>query len=149
MHDKIDELELAMQDYTPVDCPLTHTFTPGLYTRTIVMEAGSLITSLIHRTRHQFIISAGVALVKVNEDEWIRLSAPYIGITEPGTRRILYIEEACVWTTCHATDIQPENESEEAIAAAVQKIEDLIIEPHINRLLNGVVKNNIIHTIIN
>jgi hypothetical protein len=144
INDKIDELELAMQEYEAIDCPLTHVFTPGLYTRTIVMPAGSLITSMIHKTRHQFIISAGTALVKVNESDWIRLTAPYVGITEPGTRRILYIEHACVWTTCHPVSIQPEDEGPEALAKAVQQVEDEIIEKHENRLLGGFIKNNVI-----
>jgi len=142
--DKIDELELAMQDYEPVNCPLTHTFTPGLYTRTIFMPAGTLITSLIHKTEHQFIISAGVALVKIKEGEWKRLAAPHIGITKSGTRRILYIEADCLWTTCHATEIQPDDETEESILKAVSLIEERIIEVHENKLIGGVVKNNII-----
>jgi hypothetical protein len=142
--DKIDELESYMMDYPPVNCPLDHIFTPGLYTRTIFMPAGSLITSLIHKTEHQFIISAGIVLVKIREGEWQRLAAPYIGVTKPGTRRILYIEVDCLWTTCHATDIQPKDESEEAIAEAVALIEANIIEPHENKLLGGIIKNNII-----
>lgn len=142
--DKIDELELAMQDYEPVDCPLTHVFTPSLYTRTIIMPADALIVSMIHRTRHQFIISAGVVKVKIKEGEWDTIRAPYVGITEPGTRRILYIEEPCVWTTCHATDIQPADESEESIEEAVRQIEAEILEPHENKLLGGFIKNNIL-----
>lgn len=142
--DKIDELELAMQDYEPVDCPLTHVFTPNLYTRTIVMPAGALIVSMIHRTRHQFIISAGEVLVKINDDNWIRLTAPYVGITEPGTRRILRIEKPCVWTTCHSTPIQPTDDTEEAIEEAVRLIEAEILEPHENKLLGGFIKNNIL-----
>lgn len=142
--DKIDELELAMQDYQWVDCPLTHNFTPGLYTRTIFMPAGTLITSLIHKTEHQFIISAGVVLVKIKESEWERLAAPHIGKTKPGTRRILYIEADCLWTTCHATDIQPEDESEESILKAVELITYSIIEMRENKLIGGVVRNNII-----
>jgi hypothetical protein len=142
--DKIDELELAMQDYEPVDCPLTHTFTPKVYTRTIFMKAGSLITSRVHRTRHQFVIMAGVVMVKVKDGEWKQLAAPYNGITEPGTRRILYILEDCVWMTIHYTEIQPEDESEESVLEAVRQIEDLIIEPYENKLLGGVAVNNII-----
>ena len=133
-----------MQDYTPVDCHLSHVFTPSLYTRTIVMPAGTLITSLIHKTRHQFFILAGTALVKVNEGEWERLSAPYVGITEPGTRRVLYIEETCVWTTAHSIDIQPADDSQEALEEAVRLVEERIIEPHENKLLGGTIKNNIL-----
>lgn len=142
--DKIDGLELAMQDYAPVNCPLTHTFTLGLYSRVIFMPKGTLVTSLIHRTEHQFAVLAGCARVKINEGEWEVLCAPLVGVTKPWTRRILYILEDCVWGTFHRTDIRPENDTEEALLKAVQLIEDEIIEPHENHLLGGIVKNNII-----
>jgi hypothetical protein len=142
--DETDELEAAMQDCAPVNCPLTHTFTPGMYSRTIFMPAGTLITSLVHRTEHQFIISAGIALVKIRAGEWERLAAPHIGITKPKTRRILYIEQDCLWTTFHRVDISPKDDSEESISEAVRLIENEIIEPHENKLLGGVIKNNVI-----
>src|ERR1700677_203705 len=142
--DKIDELESYMMYYPAVNCPLTHTFTPGLYTRTIFMPAGTLITSLIHKTEHQFIISAGVGLVAMKEGEWKRLAGSHIVITKPGTRRILYIEADCLWTTCHATDVQPENETEESVLKAVELITDRIIEVHENKLIGGVIRNNIL-----
>lgn len=141
---KIDELELAMQEYDPVDCQLTHTFTENVYTRIIFMKAGTLITSRVHKTRHQFAILAGTVLVKIKDGEWQRLSAPYNGITEPGTRRILYIEEDCVWMTIHFTTVKPTDEREESILEAVKLVEDDIIEPYENKLLGGVLKNNVL-----
>lgn len=144
INDQIDELELYMQKYQEVDCPLKHIFTPGLYTRTIFMPRGSLITSLIHKTEHQFIVSQGTVLVKVNDNEWDEIVAPYLGITKPGTRRILYVKSDVVWTTVHPIDIKPDNDSEEAIADAVLKIENVLIERHVNKLLGGVIKNNVI-----
>jgi hypothetical protein len=139
---RIDELELEMISRPKVDAPLRHLFTPGMYSRTIFMPEDTLITSRIHKTRHQFIISEGIAWVKVNDNKWEKLVAPFLGITEPGTRRVLYIEQGCVWTTFHPTSIQPENDTEEAVLDAVAKIEELIIEPHVNELLGGEMKNN-------
>lgn len=146
---KIDELEAAMMEYPLVDCPLSHCFTPRLYTRTIFMPAGSLITSLIHKTEHQFIVSQGTAFVKVNEHEWEEISAPYVGITKPGTRRVLYIESDCVWTTVHPTEIKPKDNSEISVNEAVDLICAEIIEPHENTLLGGIVKNNIVTQTLN
>lgn len=70
--------------------------------------------------------------MKINDGEWERLEAPHTGITEPGTRRVLYIEEDCIWTTSHVTDIYPESGSEEDIQKAVDKIEEIIIEKREN-----------------
>lgn len=141
---QIDELEAKMVEYEPVECPLIHRFVPGMYIREIFMPAGSLITSQIHKTEHPFIVSAGSAYVKINDDEWELIEAPYTGITKPGTRRILYIEEDCVWTTIHAVDIKPEGDSYEAVEKAVELINEQIIEQHINPLLGGTIKNNVL-----
>lgn len=144
-NDKMDLLEAAMvSGYEAVECPLTHRFSPGLYTREIFMPAGSLITSMIHRTKHQFMVLKGAVSVFSDNDGEQLIQAPFVGYTQPGTRRMLYIHQDTVWVTVHATDIEPENESIEAIEAAVSKITEQIIEPHINKVLNCRVKNNVL-----
>ena len=35
---------------------------------------------------------------------WTKLVAPYTGITKPMTRRVLLIEQDCIWTTFHVTE---------------------------------------------
>jgi hypothetical protein len=146
---KIDELEAAMLASSPtVNCELKHVFTPGLYSRTIFMPAGSLITSLIHRTEHQFFVLKGKVSVLNTIDGEQLLEAGFRGITKPGTRRVLFIHEDCIWTTVHPTTVQPKDNSKEAKDEAVALIEAEIIEPHINPLLGGIVKNNIITPII-
>jgi hypothetical protein len=126
---RLDELEIELsQQENQIEPMLIHYFTPGLYTREIYMVAGSLIISKIHKTEHPFVISAGKAYVKKNDGDWELLEAPYTGITYPGTRRVLYIEEDCVWTTFHPTDITPTDFSEVSIQQAVAVIEDVIIE---------------------
>ena len=130
-NDRIDELEAEMaNNYTIINCPLVHRFTDGLYVREIFMPAGSLITSKIHKTQHQYFVLKGKVSVWIDEGEEVLIEAPYIGVTEPGTRRVLYIWEDCIWATCHAN---PENEDE-------IKIEDRIIEKHDNPLLSDKVK---------
>lgn len=145
VHRRIDELEAVMLANLPqVDCPLTHKFVPGMYIREIFMPAGSLITSLIHKTEHPFFILKGSVHVKITDDEWQVLSAPYSGITYPGTRRILYIEQDCVWVTVHKTGVQPVDDSLSSVLRAVELVTGEIIEPHENELLGGVVRNNIL-----
>lgn len=141
---RLDELEAAMQALPEVDCELDHTFTPGLYSRSVYMPSGTLIVSRIHKTKHQFNISAGVCAVKNNDGEWEMIEAPYNGVTEPGTRRVLYIVQNTLWTTYHPVQIEPENDSEEAIKEAVDKVDELILEKHVNEILGGELKNNIL-----
>jgi predicted small metal-binding protein/mannose-6-phosphate isomerase-like protein (cupin superfamily) len=132
--EKIDELESIMaNNFEIINCPLNHRFTDGLYVREIFMPAGSLVTSKIHKTQHQYFILKGAVSVWIDEGKEVYLEAPYIGVTEPGTRRVLYIWEDCIWATAHAN---PENENEE-------EIEERIIEKHDNPLLSQDLKDKL------
>lgn len=116
-HEKIKDLEALIASLDPVVMPLRHIFTDGLYSRQIFMAAGTILTSRTHKTEHQFIVSKGKCIV--NDGETIEeISAPYIGITKPGTKRAIYIEEDTLWTTFHATS-----------ETCIEKIEAEILEP--------------------
>ena len=130
---KIDELESVMLDNFPiVDCPVTHRFTEGMYVREIFMPAGSLITSKIHKTQHTYFVMKGKCIVWIDGVEHL-IEAPYIGITEPNTRRVLYILEDCIWATSHPN---PENET-------VEQIGERIIEKHDNPHIPLEIKNKL------
>lgn len=146
VNDRIDELELAMQDMPPVDCPVTHNFIPGFYIRTITMPSGILVTSQIHNTEHPYHVSKGVFYVKINEGEWEMIEAPYSDVTFPGTRRVIYIEQETIFTTFHPIldSEQPAYMLEEEVTEAVEKIAARIIMPHENKLLEGTIKNNVV-----
>lgn len=90
---------------TPPLCPIKNHFTPGMYIREIFMPAGTVVTSRIHKCRHPFVVLKGRCAVYMGSKEgWQEVSAPHFGITEPGTRRLLFILEDSVWMTFHVTD---------------------------------------------
>jgi len=133
---RIDELESEMINCVDiVDLPLTHIFTPKMYIRQIFMPKDTLLTSKIHNTTHPYCVSCGEVKVQIDLGEWVTIKAPYLGVTMAGTRRVLYIVEDCIWQTFHPIDfiVGDENEySEEEQNKLVEKIEDIILEPHIN-----------------
>lgn len=121
----IDELEAVMLESFPViNCPVKHHFTDGVYVREVFLPKGTLATSKIHKTQHQFFILKGECIVWIDGVEKI-LKAPYIGVTEAGTQRVVYASKNLVWATSHAN---PDNETAE-------QIEDRIIEKHDNPLI--------------
>lgn len=133
LNHSIDELEAVMLDnFDIVDCPVNHYFTEGNYVRETTMPAGALITSKIHKTQHTYFVMKGKAIVWIDGVEHL-IEAPYIGITEPDTRRVLYILEECTWATSHPN---PENEN-------VEQIEERIIEKHDNPLLSLEIKERV------
>jgi len=82
---------------------LKHTFTPGLYTREIFMPAGALIISRIHLFEHPFVISKGKVSI-YDGNEIVTVDGHFQGVTQEGTKRILYIHEDTTWTTFHITE---------------------------------------------
>lgn len=109
-HARIDALELAMLVNLPlVDQPLVHRFLPGLYVRQVTNPAGSLVTTKIHATRHPFVLLRGRLSVYSMDGGVEHLEAPHFGITEPGTRRVIYAHEDSVFLTFHPN---PDNEED-------------------------------------
>jgi hypothetical protein len=142
--DRLDELEVAMlENCEPVHCLTTHKFTDGMYIREIFMPAGSLITSKVHKTEHPYIVSYGKVAVSIDGDDWDEITAPYTGITKPGTRRVLYILEDCIWTTFHRVDdmkSEYNDLNDDEKENIVKEIEEKILEPHVNYLTGTDIK---------
>jgi len=82
---------------------VTHNFADGQYIRKIVMPKGLLVTTKIHAKNHPFFIMKGEASIYSNNGVE-RIEAPFHGITEAGTKRVLYIHEECTFITVHRTD---------------------------------------------
>jgi hypothetical protein len=123
-----DKIEYAMcQSEDKVECPLTHIFTPGLYTRTIFMPAGSLIMSMTHNTRHPFIISTGEVDV-ISPEGSVTHVAPYMGITQPGTKRFLHVKQDTTWTTFH---VNPENltDPDQIVEIISDRLQNPLLDP--------------------
>jgi hypothetical protein len=140
---QIDKFEsIMLENFPQVEAPVRNFFGGGVYVREMTAYKGSIVTSLIHRTEHLFIVSKGKLNVSVDNGEVVTIEAPYIGLTKPGTRRVAYVVEECTWSTIHRTDIVPKDDSEEAIEEAVNLIGEQIIEPHVNSELGGYLKNN-------
>lgn len=114
-----------------IDLPLVHRFTKGMYIREIFMPKGTLLTSKIHKTEHPFVVSKGSVSVWISEDDIQTIEAPYCGITKPGTRRMLYIHEDCIWLTMHRNDDDCQD---------LDIIEDRLIEPNDNEYLPEEIK---------
>lgn len=128
-HEKVDTLEQwLVASFPRVDSPVEHFFTDDQYVRKIFMSAGSLITSKIHLTRHPFFVLQGKAAVWDAQKGVHIVRAPYFGITEAGTRRVLLVAEDSIWLTVHAK--QPGE-------CTPEDIEQRIIRPH-----DGLVSEN-------
>ena len=104
-HEEIKSDDQAVTDRATLDTsnPLEHTFGDGMYIRKIVMPAGQIIVSRIHKQKHPYFIVSGDVSV-ITEKGLKRIQAPYNGITEAGTQRALYTHSETTWITVHRTD---------------------------------------------
>lgn len=84
---------------------LEEALTPGIYTREFTMPKGSLVFSRIHKETHPYMVVSGK--VSVYDGDCVKIiEAPYKGITEAGTKRVLYVHEDTTWITFHPTDLE-------------------------------------------
>jgi hypothetical protein len=146
---KMDELEKKMAESNElVVFPLIHRFTDGLYSREVTLDAGCLVTSKTHKVQHQFFLLKGSVLVWNNEGDAEYIKSPYIGITEVGTRRVVYAIEDTVWITCHPN---PTNEVLDDLEARVfeEYTNNLLTDEMKDRIKNAQEKSNKLSTTLN
>lgn len=96
--------------------PLRHSFGDGCYVREIFNPKGSLLVTKIHKVAHPFFLMKGKMSILSEEGETL-LEAPHYGITKPGTKRIIFTHEDCVFVTVHVTNETDLTKIEEQIIA--------------------------------
>jgi len=113
-------------EITPMDCPVVHRFTPGLYIREWHGPANSMGLTMRHKTEHPFILSKGKVMLVMETGEKVFYEAPFCGITKPGTQRLMYCLEDTIWTTFHVTN---ETDVEKIILEITDFPENPLIDP--------------------
>ena len=106
-----------------VDGGLEHQFINGLYVRMVRLPAGMTFTTKIHKVEHPFFLMSGKCRV-MTEEGVVEMVGPMMGVTPPGTKRLMHIEEEVVWYTVHRTDkTNPQDVEEEVIAKDFKEFE--------------------------
>lgn len=100
---KVERLEKAMRDYEQVEIPVKHHFAHHSYAREITIPAGTLATGKIHKYSQINIIAKGDVSV-TTENGVLRIKAPYVLVSPPGTKRAVFAHKETVWITVHGTD---------------------------------------------
>lgn len=104
----LDHLEDALTEAFPgldLEEVITHRFAGGVYAREMLIPAGVMVVSMVHKAECVSTCSSGAIWVwTAGSDEGFQLiEAPFTAITPPGTRRVGIAERDTVWTTYHAT----------------------------------------------
>lgn len=96
--------------------PLIHTFSDGLYIRQLTVPPKTLTVTKIHKQEHVFFLQKGTISV-LTEEGVKKFTAPYMGITKVGTKRIIYHHDEVIFTTVHATEEKEVEKVEEQVIA--------------------------------
>lgn len=117
--------------------PVKHTFADGLYIREIFNPAGQVLLTKVHKKQHTFFLLKGKMSI-VTENGVKTIEAPYNGITEPDTKRLIYTHTDCVFTTVHATDLKDVEEIENEVVSDNYE-NDLLENPDVQNFLNSII----------
>lgn len=82
-------------------CPLRHSFAPGIYIREITIPASTFIVGKIHKHMHCNMLMAGEVIVYTESTGWQHLIAPQVLMSAAGTKRVLYTLSEVWWATIH------------------------------------------------
>jgi hypothetical protein len=85
-----------------VDARTSHTFGPGFYARTLVLEPGDIIAGKEHATEHLFILTEGEIAIAIAGAAPVRVSAPFQTVAKPGIKVGVALTR-CVCTNIHIT----------------------------------------------
>lgn len=111
--------ERHLAQFEQRDCPLKHTFAPGVYLREIFLPAGTFIVGKIHKHAHHNVIVRGHCTVVTEFGlREVDARAGHVSfVSEAGAKRALYVHEDTVWMTIHRTDSTDLAEIEREIIA--------------------------------
>ncbi|MCJ7807647.1 MAG: SET domain-containing protein-lysine N-methyltransferase [Dehalococcoidia bacterium] len=117
----IDDLAVCIQakvdsgELPAVEMPLLHYHTKDLYGRRIIVPAGCIFTTAIHKTDHMSIALRGRITMLSASGESMEVVAPDMFVTPAGTHRVVYVHEEVEFATVHACTEQDDDQVTEAL----------------------------------
>jgi len=112
-------LPLVVEELNIDDCT-SHAFCDGVYRRRFFLPKDAVVVSKVHKKQNWFLLYSGECSIYDGTGETVRIKAPYMMVTEPGTKRIVYAHEDTVLYTFHGN---PDNET------VPEKLEQLYVIP--------------------
>jgi len=112
--DSIYKLQDIIKDMPQVTGETRHHFSDGMYARELFIPAGTVVVGALHKSQHLYMVVKGKCKVS-SQYETVKIEAPYIGETIPGTKRVIYAETDCVWIGFFPTQLTDIDEIEAAL----------------------------------
>ena len=125
----ITRLQAEMVKMPQAELDTKHYFANGIYARELFRKAGTLIVGKVHKHEHLFLVTKG-SIIVWTENGMVRMEAPYVHVSKPGTKRVTLAEVDSVGMTIHRTE-----------NTDLEKVEKEIIEEEENAMFDS---NNVL-----
>ena len=102
MRASVVALQNVMREMPQVEMQTRHYYADGMYARELSQPVGSVVVGKVHKREHLFILLSGRIKVVVDE-EVQEISAPFVLVSKPGTKRALFALEDSAYLTVHKT----------------------------------------------
>ena len=99
-----------------VELPVIHHHSHGVYGRELPIPAGTLLVGKIHRNSTLNVLTKGEVSV-VSIEGVVRIKAPHVFVSVPGTKRVIFAHVDSTWLTAHHTFEKEESKIENEIIA--------------------------------
>lgn len=100
--DTVNQAEQFMKQFPQVDLRVEHHFSYGVYARTLYIPKGIVLTGEIHKYENLNVLVKGKMSVLIDGQMRV-VEAPLTVVSPPGTKRIAWALEDCIWMTIHGT----------------------------------------------
>ena len=127
LHNQMIDVGCIVGDELNEMNPVKHTFAGGCYIREIFNPAGLILVTKIHKKEHPYFLMKGKMSI-LTEEGVKTVEAPHNGVTPPGTKRVIFTHEDCIFITVHATDKTTPEEVEEDVIAKDFNDKDISLE---------------------
>jgi hypothetical protein len=101
--EKVDALEVFSLKEAQVDCPVIHSFSPGIYIREVHLKAGIFAIGHYQKKEHLNIFLKGKVTILNGDGSTEYMEAPMRFVGKPG-RKCGVIHEDVVWLNIYPTD---------------------------------------------
>lgn len=100
-HLPIYRLEQAIYSLPKVELPLFHDFCKGIYARTILIPAGTVLTGAVHKDECFFLVRNGCILL-TTDDKPVKAESGFMVKSSAGSKRAGFALVDTLVTTFHA-----------------------------------------------
>lgn len=100
---EVEKIESTLLEYPQEDCPVIHTFGPGLYIRELRLPAGVFAIGHKQKYDHMNLFLRGRMLVPDGEGDIKEVTAPAMFTAPPG-RKVGYVLEDVVWLNIYPVE---------------------------------------------